>query len=388
MLKLSQRISVIVYTSDNPRVTFCREPSPRLLIMSSVLRQVLNLTVTDNCCWERVIGGESYCKTYRVKFSPKSVFGVNGPAFDNGGLTILKVIDIKLTATLTDKDIDTVWKSFLADLSILKSLPHPHVLAPINFTTNYERNSLHVKFPIALKNLVFFVNSEKRLILQATKFGRFDFLVRKYMYQIAKALQHLHTNRIMHGRLKLENILIINENEDIVLSDMYYKRNFETQLLKECIYLPPECFHPKGRYIFNSDMYVLGIILIELLAGDRMDKLTLGPICMQPDKLKKLLHTIKVDFPRHFLDMIENLIKERPDQRWSATDLVNHLEEGILRDQEKFAGGFGDVKTKAEAAEEKKQLESEQEMLGLGNDHDLVVGGNNSMHDDKDSPKK
>ena len=58
--------------------------------MSSVLRQVLNLTVTDNCCWERVIGGESYCKTYRVKFSPKSVFGVNGPAFDNGGLTILK----------------------------------------------------------------------------------------------------------------------------------------------------------------------------------------------------------------------------------------------------------------------------------------------------------
>ena len=47
-------------------------------------------------------------------------------------------------------------------------------------------------------------------------------------------------------------------------------------------------------------MYVLGIILIELLAGDRMDKLTLGPICMQPDKLKKLLLTIKLIFKAFF----------------------------------------------------------------------------------------
>ena len=80
---------------------------------------------------------ENRIAKHTVLNSVKVCFGVNGPAFDNGGLTILKVIDIKLTATLTDKDIDTV-ERFLADLSILKSLPHPRILAPINFTTNYN----------------------------------------------------------------------------------------------------------------------------------------------------------------------------------------------------------------------------------------------------------
>eukprot|EP00943_MAST-04B_sp_MAST-4B-sp1_P002804 g2804.t1 len=325
--------------------------------MASVLRQVLNLSVTENCCWEKVIGGQSYCKTYRVKFSRASVNSNNALIFDSGGKAVLKMIDIKFVAKLTDKDIDTTWKNFLADLSILKSLPHPHVLTPVNFTTNYDRNCLHVKFPICMKNLVFFVNSEKRLILQATKFARFDFLIRKYVYQIAKGLQHLHSNRIIHGRLKLENILIVNNNEDIVLSDMYFKRNFEVELLETCVYLPPECFHPKGRYIFNSDMFVLGLVLIELLVGERITDITRGPICFQPNKMKKILHRIKVDFPQHFLNIVQNLIKERPDQRWTAAALVNHLEKGILTDQAKFTGGFGNVKTDKELAQKANEQE-------------------------------
>ena len=146
--------------------------------MASVLKQVLALAVTENCCWEKILGGASYCKTYRVKLSPRKIYSNDVSFLDSGGYAVLKVIDVKLVSQLTEHDVDTVWKRFLADFSIIKGINHPNILSPIAFTTNYERNALHVKFPLAMKNLVFFVRSEKRLILQATKFGRFDFLVR------------------------------------------------------------------------------------------------------------------------------------------------------------------------------------------------------------------
>ena len=322
--------------------------------MASVLKQVLALAVTENCCWEKILGGASYCKTYRVKLSPRKIYTNDVSFLDSGGYAVLKVIDIKLVSQLTDHDIDTVWKRFLADFSIIKGITHPNILSPIAFTTNYERNALHVKFPLALKNLVFFVRSEKRLILQATKFGRFDFLVRKYIYQIAKGLQQLHKNRMTHGHLSLENILVVNDDEDVGLSDMYFKRNFEMQKLKDCIYLPQETFHPRGVFKFASDMYALGLIVLELLLGDRISDITKGPICFQADKMKKLLRRVKVDFPKHFLVLIENLITDKSNERWTASNVVNHLEEGVLNDSDKFSGGFGDIKTKAEIQAEAK----------------------------------
>ena len=313
-----------------------------------MLKQVLALVVTENCCWEKVLGGTSYCKTYRVKLSPRKIWSNDVSFMDSGGYAVLKVIDIKLVSQLTNHDIDTVWKRFLADFSIIKGLTHPNVLSPLAFTTNYERNALHVKFPMAVKNLVFFTRSEKRLILQATKFGRFDFLVRKYIYQVAKGLQHLHKNRMTHGRLSLENILVVNDDEDVVLSDMYFKRNFEMQMINDCIYLPQESFHPRGAFNFACDMYALGLIALELLLGDRISDMTKGPICFQADKLKKLLREVKLDFPKHFLVLVENLLTDKPNERWTAGKVVTHFEEGVLNDSDKFSGGFGDIKTKAE----------------------------------------
>ena len=115
-----------------------------------------------------------------------------------------------------------------------------------------------------------------------------------------------------HGRLSLENILVVNEDEDVVLSDMYFKRNFEMQMLKDCIYLPQEIFHPRGVFNFASDMYALGLIILELLLGDRISDITKGPICFQADKMKKLLRQVKIDFPKHFLVLIEKLITNKP----------------------------------------------------------------------------
>ena len=52
--------------------------------------------------------------------------------------------------------------------------------------------------------------------------------------------------------------------------------------------------------------------------------------------------------------LIEKLITNKPNERWTASNVVNHLEEGVLNDSDKFSGGFGDIKTKAETRAEAK----------------------------------
>ena len=74
----------------------------------TVLRQVVELPVTANCCWEKEMGGDEFCKTYRVRYNKTHEMG------------IIKSINIGLVSKASQKDIDSVWKQFLADLAILR----------------------------------------------------------------------------------------------------------------------------------------------------------------------------------------------------------------------------------------------------------------------------
>ena len=119
--------------------------------MASVLKQVLALAVTENCCWEKILGGASYCKTYRVKLSPRKIYSNDVSFLDSGGYAVLKVIDIKLVSQLTDHDVDTVWKRFLADFSIIKRHCPSQYSIPHCVHDELRAYALHVKFPLAMK---------------------------------------------------------------------------------------------------------------------------------------------------------------------------------------------------------------------------------------------
>ena len=310
----------------------------------TVLRQVVELPVTANCCWEKEMGGDEFCKTYRVRYNKTHEMG------------IIKSINIGLVSKASQKDIDSVWKQFLADLAILRGLADsPYVGKPGSLSTTYDREVLHVQIPMQPKNLCSFVNSEERQVLEATQFGRFDFLMRKYIYQIAKGLQHLHDNRICHQRICLENILVVNDDEDIVLSDAYFKRSFKFGYLSDSLCWPPEMFHPNGKHNFSTDMYMVGVLLLELLVGERVKARTRGPLSLQPKLLEKYNQKMHLQSPKQFKEIVDHLIAEKPDQRWSAKQLADHLEERVLAEQGKYRGGLSAIKKKtANMADEGK----------------------------------
>ncbi|SRR6266567_4494155 len=96
-------------------------------------------------------------------------------------------------------------------------------------------------------------------------------LVVKYVRQVASALQHAHTHRLIHRDVKPENLLLGGNNE-LLLGDFGAALLTRTSLMLSAqniigtiSYMAPEQL--QGRPSPASDQYALGIVVYEWLCG-------------------------------------------------------------------------------------------------------------------------
>uniref|UniRef100_A0ACD5WNN8 Uncharacterized protein n=2 Tax=Avena sativa TaxID=4498 RepID=A0ACD5WNN8_AVESA len=96
----------------------------------------------------------------------------------------------------------------------------------------------------------------------------------KIIKRICEGLSHLHEKRILHLDLKPANILMhdhmVPKIADFGLSRCLGKeqtRTFTSHLCGSLGYLAPEFF--RGENTFASDIYSLGVIIVELLTGKK-----------------------------------------------------------------------------------------------------------------------
>lgn len=92
---------------------------------------------------------------------------------------------------------------------------------------------------------------------------------------ISKGLNYLHRNRIVHSDLKPANILLdydmVPKIADFGLSRCFDENKSQTitaQAAGTLGYMAPELLHDR-RITFKSDIYSLGIIILEILTGQR-----------------------------------------------------------------------------------------------------------------------
>lgn len=112
--------------------------------------------------------------------------------------------------------------------------------------------------------------------------------------QVAYALQHLHSLRIIHRDVKPENILITEDGEVKLidfgiaqLQDEQEELALPSYFIGTPNYMSPEQKENSSQLSFASDLYSLGIILYELISG----KLSYGAINLSsiPKGLKHIL---------------------------------------------------------------------------------------------------
>jgi len=88
--------------------------------------------------------------------------------------------------------------------------------------------------------------------------------------QIANAVDHAHTNNVIHRDLRPGNVLI-NEQGLVKVADFGTSRVLEiaahgTTVIGSPPYMAPEQFH--GKAVFASDIYSLGVTMYQLLTGE------------------------------------------------------------------------------------------------------------------------
>jgi len=92
--------------------------------------------------------------------------------------------------------------------------------------------------------------------------------VKNYVYQLMKALDHMHKNGVFHRDIKPENVLLA---EDMLkLADfgscrgIYSKQPF-TEYISTRWYRAPECLLTDGYYNYKMDIWGVGCVFFEIL---------------------------------------------------------------------------------------------------------------------------
>jgi serine/threonine protein kinase len=144
--------------------------------------------------------------------------------------------------------------------------------------------------------------------------------------QVAYAIAHLHSHKVIHGDLKPENILM-TEAGDVKVIDFGIAR-LQEEIKKEKkktakvigtpTYMSPEQKEDPSKLSFASDIYALGVIAYELISG----KLSFG-----------IIHLSQV--PRGLRPILEKALAISIEERYTdvitfISDLSSYLKEGGL----------------------------------------------------------
>jgi len=261
-----------------------------------------------------------------------------------------RLSDGRLAAVKRMKSEFRSWEQVnsLREVQALRRLnPHPNIIDLYDVKYDPSTRKLDLICELMDMNIYERIKNRKHHLPEA--------LVKVYIYQLCKSLDHMHRNGIFHRDVKPENILI--KDDVLKLADfgscrgIYSKPPF-TEYISTRWYRPPECLLTDGRYSFKMDMWSVGCVFFEVLSLyplfpgqnelDQISKIHDVVGTPSPELLAKLqkgsTHT-KHKFEkkdgvglRHYLpqasaecvELMEGLLMYDPEERFSARQALKH----------------------------------------------------------------
>ncbi|MGW2117036.1 protein kinase domain-containing protein [Streptomyces zhihengii] len=162
------------------------------------------------------------------------------------------------------------------------------------------------------------------------------------LWQLAKGLAHAHRHDILHRDVKPGNIMVVAEKEaklcDFGIAKLLGDHS-ATDLTGAGVvgtpaYLAPERWAPGAVDTTLSDMYALGCVAYELLAGQHVfaRERSQGELReLHAQARPRPLHTLRSDLPHALQRLVEALLAKHPEDRPSADFTAAVLEVPPLR---------------------------------------------------------
>jgi serine/threonine protein kinase len=148
--------------------------------------------------------------------------------------------------------------------------------------------------------------------------------------QLVRGLRHIHSKKILHRDIKLDNILLIESDGELKakICDFGVSRliNDHEVINEQCgtpAYIAPEIIKKKGYRGFGADVWSLGVLLYAMVMGAMPFKA--NDIDGLHDKIVK--RECEMDDPEvspEAKDLIERMLTIDPDKRINLDGVIDH----------------------------------------------------------------
>ncbi len=162
----------------------------------------------------------------------------------------------------------------------------------------------------------------------------------EWVDQICEGLHHAHSHGLVHCDLKPENIMLTREGV-VKITDFGLTRAIPHRLLTEPVdlkgtipYMAPELLIPEARVDHRADIYSLGVVFYELLAGKRPfePRDLLGAISQRPRPQPPSL--FRKEIPKQLDLVVVKCLASKPEGRPSR---VLEISEALRKTKTKLS---------------------------------------------------
>lgn len=150
----------------------------------------------------------------------------------------------------------------LREIQALERLsPHPHIINLFEVLYDEATGWLALVFELMEMNMYEAIKGWPHYLPENW--------VKFYIYQLMKAISHMHQQGIFHWDIKPENILLLDDV--IKLADFgscwgIYSKPPLTEYISTWWYRAPECLLTDGHYGYKMDVWGVGCVFFEVLA--------------------------------------------------------------------------------------------------------------------------
>eukprot|EP01031_Cornospumella_fuschlensis_P027572 gene27572-33301_t len=212
--------------------------------------------------------------------TPRRTLGMGGFGVVDVGLYGTKRVAIKslpISPYDSEKERDSVYREVLIMSHLQSPLPHPHVLQCFGFYVNTFGKKICLVLELAKHNSLADYLEDYELYPRTSLR-----LSLAWLYDLASALEHVHSKYVKHRNVKAQNILLV-ENYCAKLCDFGLMTN---NLDASCTdyFRAPEIVSGQ-RSSFASDIYSLGVTFYQIYMRDV--NLRSRRKCVVSDKIRK-----------------------------------------------------------------------------------------------------
>ncbi|NQZ57412.1 MAG: protein kinase, partial [Lentisphaeraceae bacterium] len=230
-----------------------------------------------------------------------------------------RLVQVKLLSPSLIGDREKV-ERLLQEMDITSSLSHPNLLSVIEGGEDNGRYYLVTEYEdgITLEDyLGRYAPLDERDAL--------DFLV-----QISQVLSYAwHEKKLLHREIKPSNILVNEDTKQVKLTDFGVAKSLEGDSLNltgvgftigSPEYMSPEQVRGDEDIDSRSDMYAVGLVLYEALAGRKpfQAESVMALMNMQMTEQHKSLRNINPKVSKPCSDLVDRLLAKNRDQRYST----------------------------------------------------------------------